>query len=188
MKEEVWQSFVKEKGPWIEKNLSRIPRRKEYQYTEGEIHYLLGRTVTLHVDKGAENRCIIRDDEAWLTYRRENSDRRKILAACWEEELKAVLALLIQQWAPVMHVQPSGFGINCTKSRWGSCNTCTGELRFSLELAAKPVACIESVVVHELTHLLEPTHNARFHHFMDHWLPDWKERKKKLNAFPREFI
>lgn len=188
MKEARWQAFVEEKKLWIEKSLARTPQRKEYQYTEGEVHYLLGRKVTLHVAKGAENRCRITDDEAWLTYQRENTDHQKIFTACWAEELEQVLAMLIRTWAPRMNVWPSGFGINRTKSRWGSCNIRTGELKFSIELAAKPVAYIESVVVHELNHLLEPTHNARFHRLMDHWLPDWKERKKKLNTFPREFI
>ena len=67
------------------------------------------------------------------------------------------------------------------KTIWGSCSTKTGRIRINLQLAVYPDECIEYVVVHELCHLLEPSHNARFKQFMKKFLPDWKERKKLLN-------
>ncbi len=185
--EAVWRAFVESRRGWIEASLARFPAPPSHTYEDGETHWLLGRRVTLRVRPGAENSCRIEDDTAILTVRSRRTRRDRLLAACWEAELSAVLADLIAEWAPRMGVAPAGFAIRLTKSRWGSCRTADGQLSFSLELAAKPVACIESVVVHELNHLLEGLHSPRFHALMTHWLPDWKERKRRLESFPREF-
>lgn len=187
MPDAVWQQFVESRRAWIEASLAKIPPPAQYAYTDGEVHWLLGRRVTLRVQKGGENRCRIDGDTAVMTVRSARTDRAALLGACWAQELSDVLSDLITQWAPRMAVHPGGFTIRRMKSRWGSCQTCTGALTFALDLAVKPVACIESVVVHELNHLIEPSHSPRFHALMTHWLPDWKERKRRLEAFPREF-
>lgn len=185
--EAVWRAFVDSRRDWIERTLARFPAAPAFTWEDGETHRLLGRRVVLRVRRGAPNGCVIDGDTAVMTVRSARTDRAALLAACWERELAAVIADLIAEWAPRMGVAPEGFVIRRTKSRWGSCRTATGELAFSLELAAKPVACIESVVVHELNHLLEGPHSPRFHALMTRWLPDWKERKRRLESFPREF-
>ncbi|CDD71718.1 predicted metal-dependent hydrolase [Firmicutes bacterium CAG:270] len=86
------------------------------------------------------------------------------------------------KWEPVMGVHCAGFMIRNMKTRWGSCSIHSKKIRINLQLAAKPEECIEYVLVHELCHLLEPSHNERFYYFMDLYLPDWENRKKKLNV------
>lgn len=86
------------------------------------------------------------------------------------------------KWEPVMGVHCTGFMIRNMKNRWGSCSIHSKKIRINLQLAAKPEECIEYVLVHELCHLLEPSHNERFYYFMDLYLPDWENRKKKLNV------
>lgn len=86
------------------------------------------------------------------------------------------------KWEPVMGVHCTGFMIRNMKTRWGSCSIHSKKIRINLQLAAKPEECIEYVLVHELCHLLEPSHNERFYYFMDLYLPDWENRKKKLNV------
>lgn len=86
------------------------------------------------------------------------------------------------KWEPVMGVYCTGFMIRNMKTRWGSCSIHSKKIRINLQLAAKPEECIEYVLVHELCHLLEPSHNERFYYFMDLYLPDWENRKKKLNV------
>lgn len=86
------------------------------------------------------------------------------------------------KWEPVMGVHCTGFMIWNMKTRWGSCSIHSKKIRINLQLAAKPEECIEYVLVHELCHLLEPSHNERFYYFMDLYLPDWENRKKKLNV------
>lgn len=68
------------------------------------------------------------------------------------------------------------------KTLWGSCNTGTAGIWLNLELAKKPPECLEYVVVHELIHLLERHHNARFMAHMDDFLPNWQIIKQRLNA------
>ena len=80
-----------------------------------------------------------------------------------------------------MKVHANGFTIRDMKTRWGSCSIHSKKIRMNLQLAVKPEECVEYVLVHELCHLLEPSHNQRFYDLMSHILPDWRERKQKLN-------
>ena len=70
------------------------------------------------------------------------------------------------------------------KTRWGSCNTDARRIWLNLELAKKPVPCLEYIVVHELLHLLERRHSEQFTALMDQWLPDWRNRRSVLNGAP----
>ena len=70
------------------------------------------------------------------------------------------------------------------RTRWGSCNPAKGSIRLNTDLARKPRECLEYIVVHELMHLLEPTHNDRFQALMDHHLPQWRELRDRLNRLP----
>lgn len=97
------------------------------------------------------------------------------------EALIQKIHLFAEKWEPVMGVCAKSFTLRNMKTIWGSCSTKTGRIRINLQLAVYPDACIEYVTVHELCHLLEPSHNARFHELMTRFLPDWKERKRLLN-------
>jgi hypothetical protein len=88
---------------------------------------------------------------------------------------------MIDKWAVSMGVQVSKWGIKKMKSRWGSCNTRKGNIWVSLELAKKSDRLLEYLVVHELVHLLEASHNSIFKALMDGFLPDWRTRKAELN-------
>jgi len=70
------------------------------------------------------------------------------------------------------------------KTKWGSCNPDAGSIRLNTELAKKPKECLEYVVVHEMMHLVEPTHNARFVSLMDRTMPNWRTLRDQLNQLP----
>lgn len=89
---------------------------------------------------------------------------------------------LIDNWAPKLGVNISFLGIKAMKTRWGSCNPKRQRIWLNAQLLHKPLVCLEYVVVHELVHLLEPSHNKRFYELMGQYLPDWHLRKKVLNA------
>lgn len=101
--------------------------------------------------------------------------------AAWRS-LRARLDVLLPRCAERMGTTYSGYSVRLMKSRWGSCNVRTRHLCFNLLLASKDDDCLEYVVVHELTHTFERLHNARFHALMDRFLPDWRERKRRLNG------
>ncbi len=98
-------------------------------------------------------------------------------------ELKRQIQKLIEKWEPVMGVKSAGFTIKKMKTRWGSCNVQSHHLNFNLMLARVPAECVEYVVVHELTHLLEPSHNDRFWALMEYYLPGSKGLRKQLSGF-----
>ena len=83
-----------------------------------------------------------------------------------------------------MGVQVSEFGIKKMKTKWGTCNTAAKRIWINLELAKKPLECLEYIVVHEMVHLLERSHNARFIAYMNQFLPQWRNLKEELNRLP----
>ena len=118
---------------------------------------------------------------------RQLKEQEPVLAPFMEREirleLKRQLQRLIDKWEPVMGVKSAGFTIKKMKTRWGSCNVKSHHLNFNLLLVKVPPECAEYVVVHELTHLLEPSHNARFWSLMEYYLPGSKELRKQLAGF-----
>lgn len=122
-----------------------------------------------------------------MTIARQRREQEPVLAPFMEREirleLKRQLQRLIDKWEPVMGVKSAGFTIKKMKTRWGSCNVKSHHLNFNLLLAKVPPECAEYVVVHELTHLLEPSHNARFWSLMEYYLPKSKELRKQLAGF-----
>lgn len=115
----------------------------------------------------------------------ENSLRGMTERSVTQEELahlKEQVAYYAKKWEPVMGVHCVHWTIRDMKSRWGSCTVSKRTIRINLQLARKPEECVEYVVVHELVHLLEPSHNERFHTYMKQFLPDYKERKRRLES------
>ena len=84
----------------------------------------------------------------------------------------------------ILGVRMNGLFVQRMRTRWGSCNPAAGTIRLNADLAKKPRECLEYILVHELAHLLEPTHNARFVALMDRFLPDWVHRRELLNRLP----
>lgn len=98
-----------------------------------------------------------------------------------KKELKQRVEQLVVKWEPVMGVKVSGITIRQMKTRWGSCNVNTHHININLALLKKPPECLEYVVVHEMTHILEASHNQVFWDYMTKFYPDWKRVRKYLN-------
>lgn len=96
--------------------------------------------------------------------------------------LNALIEPLIEKHAAIMGVRPTRIHYRPMISRWGVCNTRERSIRFSTYLLLLPDWCVEHVVVHELCHLLEPTHNTRFHALMDRYYPRWREARKHTRS------
>ena len=96
------------------------------------------------------------------------------------EKMKKQVLQYAKKWEPVMGVHASGWTFRWMKTRWGSCTPRTGKIRLNTKLIFCPEECLEYVLVHELCHLIEPSHNQRFQNYMTNFLPDWKIRRKRL--------
>ena len=96
------------------------------------------------------------------------------------QRLEALLTPMIEKHMKKMEVSPQAVTYKRMISRWGYCNVKNRSICFSLYLLLLPAWCVEHVVVHELCHLLEPSHNARFHALMDRYYPRWREARKAV--------
>jgi predicted metal-dependent hydrolase len=110
--------------------------------------------------------------------------RAEVLESWYRRQLRTAAEPLATQWQDRLGVRAKAIFVQRMKIRWGSCNTKTSTLRLNTDLAKKPPGCLEYILVHELIHLLEPTHNARFVGLMDRWLPGWEQRRELLNRLP----
>ena len=100
------------------------------------------------------------------------------------EQVKEAAPPLFAKWERLMNVKVERFYVQRMKTRWGSCNARARTVRLNAELAKKPRPCLEYIVVHELAHLLEPSHNARFTALMDRFMPKWRFCRELLNRLP----
>ena len=113
--------------------------------------------------------------------------REAILAGWYRQLLKTELPALIAAWEPRLRVMVNGFCVQQMKTKWGGCNPTARTLRLNTELARKPKACLEYIVVHEMSHLLEPTHGPGFVALVDRFMPAWRETRTLLNRLPARY-
>lgn len=101
------------------------------------------------------------------------------------ERLRAMVEPMLERHTKVMGVSPSSIRFKPMISRWGMCNVRSRSICFSTYLLLLPDWCVEHVVVHELCHLLEPGHNARFYALMDKYYPNWREARKETRLLAK---
>ncbi len=189
--EEAIRLAVIERLVWIkghrEKFASQV-RPPEHEMVSDETHWFQGKKYRLAIREvaGREGIVLKEIDTMELAIRAgsEVEHRREVLDRWYRKQLKLEIAPLIAKWEPPLGVKAASWGVRKMKTRWGSCNVKAKRLWFNLELAKKQPECLEYVVVHELVHLLERRHDARFKGLMTLHLPQWKQIKMRLNAAP----
>ncbi|MGE3243473.1 MAG: M48 family metallopeptidase, partial [Pirellulales bacterium] len=174
---------------WIKRHQARLrasPPVKPLRYLSGETHQFLGEPLRLEVVERDRRGSKVERRGSTLTLsirRRSRFDERERAVRNWyREQLKLLVPELIAKWEPVLGVRVAQWQLKQMRTRWGTCNIRARRVWLNVELAKFPPACLEYVVVHEMVHLLERRHNARFHAFMTRFLPDWRERKRTLGA------
>ena len=114
---------------------------------------------------------------------KDGGDPARILADGFRQQLNCVIPDLLAAWEPRLGVRTAQFRVRKMRTRWGSCNIRAKRIWINLALACLPHDLLEYVVVHELLHLLEPSHNPRFYKLMQGALPEWKHRKRLLSDY-----
>jgi predicted metal-dependent hydrolase len=114
----------------------------------------------------------------------ESEQRERILHRWYRMHLREIIGPLLEKWQPALGVQVTECRIKKMKTKWGTCTEDARRIWLNLELAKKPVQCIEYVLIHELVHLLERHHSDRFVAIMDQNLPQWRVHQAELNAAP----
>jgi predicted metal-dependent hydrolase len=176
---------------WIKRQQARFedqPRQSKREMVSGESHYFLGQRYRLNVVvQDGPGRVAIRNKRTIHLFVREGSDtaqRERVLLAWYRQQLKALIPPLIEEWEAAMGVKVAERRVKQMKTMWGDCNIEARRLWLNLELAKKPVQCLEYIVVHEMVHLLERHHNDRFTKLMDSFMPQWRLQRAELNRAP----
>lgn len=175
---------------WIKKQQIKIKGQKREaprEYLTKESHYYLGKRYLLKViENNATPNVKLKHNTIELYVRPETdtAKRKEILDEWYRARLKEMIPTIIAKWEKVMAVEVKEFGIKKMKTKWGTCNIDAQRIWVNLELAKKPINCLEYIVIHEMTHLLERNHNSRFVALMNQFMPNWKEVKEELNRLP----
>jgi predicted metal-dependent hydrolase len=175
---------------WIKKHQKKLQiqeRETRREYLDRESHYVWGRRYLLKVNEADRAPSVeLRHDQMILSVRpNSNMAKREAIAAAWyREQLKIAATPLIAKWEDQLGVQAKHIYIRRMKTRWGSCTPRRRSIRLNSELAKKPRECLEYVIVHELVHLLEPSHNHSFVSLMDKFMPQWRHIRDELNRAP----
>lgn len=164
------------------------PRQSERKYVSGECHYYQGRRYRLEVIEDTKKPSIklLKSGKLKMFVKSNASVQNKenLLNDWYRTELKKVVPSLLEKWQPLVGKQASFWGIKKMKTKWGSCNTEHNRIWLNLELAKKPIECLEYILVHELVHLHERKHNERFRTILEKVLPNWRARQHLLNSSP----
>lgn len=185
--EEQVKAFLESKLGWLRKHRAgyeQIVRDRHQVYISGETHYFKGKGYLLNVIPDSDVCKIeLREDRYIDLYEPPDShpwQRMAMIEAWHRHSLQIRIPPLLVRWQSQIGVQIRSWNIRKMKSRWGSCNCTLKKISLNLELAKKGDDSLEYIIVHELMHLLEPSHNANFKLLMDQYLPDWRARKKAL--------
>lgn len=189
---ETLRLFVLSKLTWIRKQQRKFKsqnRQTPREFVNRETHYFMGRKYLLRVHETnhpyRHPKVVLKTKTYIDLFVRETTtvEQKATLIKEWYRlELKSLLDELIPKWEKILNVKCANYTVKSMKTKWGSCNTEKANLLFNLELAKKPIPCIEYVVAHELVHLLERKHSDIFKAYLDKHIPNWKKLKDELNT------
>ena len=191
MSDEAVRLAVISRLAWIKRQQAKFEgqeRQSAREYVTGESHYFQGQRYRLNVVyHNKPPKVAFRNKITMDLFVRTGSDtaqRERVLLAWYRKQLKEAVPSLISKWEAILGVKVAEWGVKQMKTKWGSCNKDARRIWLNLELAKKPVQCLEYIVVHEMVHLLERHHNDRFTKHMDKFMPQWRLIRSELNRGP----
>lgn len=182
--------FALSKLAWIKsqrKSMAEQEREPSREYLERESHYVWGRRYLLKlVEADGTPTVTLRHRTLVLAVKQGvgMTAREAVLSRWYRDQVRERAGSLVVRWSRTLGLDAPRLHVQHMKTKWGSCSPARRSIRLNTELAKKPLGCLEYIVVHELVHLLEPTHNERFKALMRTFLPDWEDRRRELNALP----
>jgi predicted metal-dependent hydrolase len=187
---DVIRSFALSKLSWIKKQQTKITsqeRETPREYLDRESHYVWGKRYLLSIVECNKAPHVELSHDKMLVMVRPGTPKEKIqttIEQWYRDILKDAVPEIIEKWEPILGVKVEHLFVQKMKTKWGGCMPEVGNIRINTELARKPREFLEYVVIHEMVHLIEPTHNSRFTSLMDLYLPNWKQYRDELNRLP----
>lgn len=180
-------NFLHLKRSWIEMHRNRLILLKSDQPSQlisGEYINFQGNHYELQVHEVSTKPHVVLHEnqlQFFISSHASKLDKELLLEKWYRNQMELILPFLFNKWQKIIGVTVNKINIKRMKSRWGSCHPIKKQITINLRLIEKPIICLEYVIVHELVHLLEASHNHRFQALMTHYLPEWKQIQKKLN-------
>lgn len=187
---EVARAYAISRLGWIREQQGKLEaqaREAPRQFVERESHFVWGRRCLMVINYQDAKPLVVLDHKRITLTVRPGSDAHKRAEVMheWQKlQLHVVVPVLIKKWERKLKVKVAGYYLQRMKTKWGSCNHQAGNIRLNTELVKKPKDLLEYVIVHEMIHLLEPTHNERFISILGEHFPTWREARAELNELP----
>jgi hypothetical protein len=187
---EVARAYAASRLGWIRNQQEKMAgqaRETPRLFVNRESHLVWGRRYLLTVEERASKPSVRLDHRRITLSVRPGSDAAKRAAVLheWHKTLlHGAVQPLLDEWAGRLGVTLTGYFVRRMKTKWGSCTPRRGFIRLNTELVKKPMDLLEYVVVHELIHLIEPTHNNEFVRLLTKHYPTWREARAELNELP----
>lgn len=194
MSDESIMMFVRTKLSWIKKQQEKFAvqeRQSEREYVSGETLYVLGKQYFLRVEYSYRgNALVLSGNEAILTVRKESTakQRESFVNEWYRALLKEKIEIYLPKWEKITGLYCNSWQTKYMTTRWGTCNTNTRKIWLNLQLAKKPIECLEYVILHELAHLKIKGHNKEFIALLDKYMPYWRETRKLLNELKLDYM
>ena len=175
------RAFIEEKSAWIRKSLSKYSVLKQFasNYKDGEPFYFFGEKYTLRISKEGKSGLVLSGKNAVLTCGDER-EREKVVKKWYKKMLVSAAEEEIEKYSRLTGLYPSSVCVRDMKTRWGTCNVKSGKITLAVGLAKVPWDLFSYVVLHEILHLRVPDHGKEFKALLDCYMPDWRERNKRL--------
>ena len=182
-------AFVREKANWLRKHLAEQEKPAlpvPDNGFDGTNIWLWGKHYTATFEKAVgKEEVLLQEKELVFTYKGNLTPRKQamLVEKFYCQCMLEMTARQLQIWQPKVGLYATSWKLRRLKSKWGRCNTRTGELLFNISLVHRPLVCLEYVVLHELAHLYEPRHSERFYSFVSSFMQDWQARRTLVNKF-----
>ena len=186
--------FAASKISWIRAQKNKFAqqlRHSEREFVSGETIYIFGKQYYLQVEYSHKsNNFQLHGEKAILTVRQKSTaqQRENYVNEVLRKYLKTEISRLLPVWEQKTELQCKRLIVKYMKTRWGTYSEKTGTISINLQLAHKPVECLEYIIVHELGHITHRNHGKSFIAYMDKHLPYWRETKNKLNTLTLDYI
>ena len=192
--DEAIEALIASKLHWINQQKAKFERQERQtrrEFVSGESHYFMGNRYLLNIinTDSAPKVEIARKARINLYVKPETSreKRERIMDDFYRSELKKRIPRLSGKWEKITKIHPNESRIKKMKTKWGTCSQKHQRIWINLELAKKPLHCLEYIIVHEMTHLIEKNHTSEFRRLMDSFMPQWTQYKEELNLSPLGF-
>lgn len=186
--------FVRTKLGWIKKQQEKFqqqPRQSERQYVSGETLYVWGKQYFLQMEYSYKgNALTLSGDKAILTVRKESSPKQggSFVNEWYRSLLKQEVAKYLPKWEKTTGLYCSSWQSKYMTTKWGTCNPTSKKIWLNVQLAKKPIECLEYVILHELAHLKVHNHGPEFTAILDQYMPYWRDHRRRLNDSTLDYL